>query len=378
MELYIPPPTAFLPRLPPPKPIVPAVPLVPAPDLPDVLHAPEGTYTLENSLFPGIGSPVPPPVFDTRPAMPHAGTFMGAGGFIVPGPPPPGAGQTAMSYGSSMVNGQHQPGYPVRMSFVNVWFPSKIGMEKQGLGGMFGIGGKEGANANAAGNNAPAQNMSGYEPSISSDDSSPPSSDMPIQPMEIPAGALPTQQGKRLPFGKGAAAGSLPRPKTSLRSSNSTFVTRLQALDLLPKMMQDKGKNGAEMARWGFWNLGRTFGWGEQGQGMKVGQALCCQYTGTIVWLMLQDALARVTFSQVPTCHCISPHTASYDRIDIVVGFASGDLVWIDFVLGRYTRINKGVGLNFSFVFQSGIYYSENRPLVPLLSLKKSYWSWTR
>lgn len=53
--------------------------------------------------------------------------------------------------------------------------------------------------------------------------------------------------------------------------------------------------------------------------------------------------MARVTFSQVPTCHCISPHTVSSDRIDIIVGFASGDLVWLDFILGRYTRINKGV-----------------------------------
>jgi hypothetical protein len=56
--------------------------------------------------------------------------------------------------------------------------------------------------------------------------------------------------------------------------------------------------------------------------------------------------MARVTFSQVPTCHCISPHTVSSDRIDIIVGFASGDLVWLDFILGRYTRINKGGLLN--------------------------------
>lgn len=275
MELYIPPPTAFLPRLPPPRPIVPAVPLVPPPDLPDVLHAPEGSYTIDNSLFPSIGSPAPPPVFETRPTMPHAGTFMGAGGFIVPGPPPPGAGQTAMSYGSSMVNGQHQPGYPVRMSFVNVWFPSKIGNENKGLGGMFGIGGSGGGTKgeNAGQNTAPpAQNMSGYEPSISSEDSSPPSSDMPpMVAMEVPAGALPAQQAKRMPFSKGTTPGQLPRPKTSLRSSNSTFVTRLQALDALPKMMAEKGRNGPEMARWGFWNLGRTFGWGEQGAGMKVG-----------------------------------------------------------------------------------------------------------
>lgn len=50
-----------------------------------------------------------------------------------------------------------------------------------------------------------------------------------------------------------------------------------------------------------------------------------------------------MTFSQVPTCHAVSPITASPERIDIVVGFASGDIVWLDFILGKYTRINKGV-----------------------------------
>ena len=56
-----------------------------------------------------------------------------------------------------------------------------------------------------------------------------------------------------------------------------------------------------------------------------------------------QEPLARVTFSQVPTCHAVSPFTASPERLDIIVGFASGDLVWLDFIAGRYSRINKGV-----------------------------------
>jgi hypothetical protein len=73
-----------------------------------------------------------------------------------------------------------------------------------------------------------------------------------------------------MPFGKGTAPAGLPRPKNNLRSSNSTFVTRLQAMDGLPKVMADKGKGGGEMVRWGFWNLGRTFGWGEESGKMKV------------------------------------------------------------------------------------------------------------
>lgn len=276
MELYIPPPTAFLPRLPPPRPVVPAVPVVPPPDLPEILNAPEGAYTLNNSLFPSIGTPAAPLPFDVRPSAPTAASFMGGGaGFVVNANSPATvsagvSGQTAMSYGSTTVNGQAQPAFPVRMSFVNVYFPPKTG-DQRTLGGMFGSGGNT-ANTGAGAGVTQPTNMTGYEPSISSEDDSPPSSDMPsLQPMEVPAGALPAQQGKRMPFGKGTAPAGLPRPKNNLRSSNSTFVTRLQAMDGLPKIMADKGRGGGEMVRWGFWNLGRTFGWGEESGKMKVG-----------------------------------------------------------------------------------------------------------
>lgn len=289
MELYIPPPTAFLPKLPPPRPVVPAVPVVPPPDLPDILNAPEGAYVLNNSLFPSIGTPAAPLPFDVRPQAPSAASFMGGGaGFVVNSNSPATvsagvSGQTAMSFGSTVVNGQAQPAFPVKMSFVNVWFPPKTA-DQRGIGGLFG--GKEGGGAGAAGAGAggagAAPNMTGYEPSVSSDSDSPPSSDMPttLQPMEVPAGALPAQQNKRMGmgmgmgFGKGnAAPQGLPRPKNNLRSSNSTFVTRLQAMDGLPKVMADKGRAaGGEMVRWGFWNLGRTFGWGEESGKMKVGR----------------------------------------------------------------------------------------------------------
>jgi hypothetical protein len=273
MELYIPPPTAFLPRLPPPRPVVPAVPVVPPPDLPDILNAPEGAYTLTTSLFPSIGTPAIPLPFDVRPSAPTAASFMGGGGagFVINANSPATvsagvSGQTAMSYGSTTVNGQAQPAFPVRMSFVNVYFPPKTG-DQRTLGGMFGGGGA----APVAGQTGQPVNMTGYEPSVSSDSDSPPPSELPsLQTMEVPAGALPAQQGKRMPFGKGISAG-LPRPKNNLRSSNSTFVTRLQAMDGLPKIMADKGRQGGEMVRWGFWNLGRTFGWGEESGKIKVG-----------------------------------------------------------------------------------------------------------
>ena len=39
-----------------------------------------------------------------------------------------------MSFGSTVVNGQTQPAHPVRMSWVNVWFPPKAG--EKGIGGF--------------------------------------------------------------------------------------------------------------------------------------------------------------------------------------------------------------------------------------------------
>ena len=119
-----------------------------------------------------------------------------------------------------------------------------------------------------------APNLPGYEPSISSESSDPTTSDaISPTPMEVPLSAIPQQQtNKRSMFGKTTttAPNTLPRPKNNLRSSNSTFVTRLQAVDNLPKVLAERGKNGGEMVRWGFWNLGRTFGWGEEGGKMKV------------------------------------------------------------------------------------------------------------
>ena len=206
MELYIPPPTQFLPRLPPPPPVVPAVPLVPIPDLPETIYAPEGPYTLSPGLFPSIGTPAAPLPFEPRLPSNQASFVGGAGGFIIPTPsqaPPPG--QTAMSHGTTVVNGQAQPAHPVRMSWVNIWFPSK-GPGERGLGGMFGMGNKGDSITSPISTAPPA--MTGYEPSDSSDSSAPPSSDNPAVPVEVPLAAIPqASTSKKTPWAK---AGAIP------------------------------------------------------------------------------------------------------------------------------------------------------------------------
>lgn len=77
---------------------------------------------------------------------------------------------------------------------------------------------------------------------------------------------------------------------------------------------------------------------------------------------VLQEPLARITFSAYPTCHDVNKHTASFTSLDIVIGFNTGDLIWfgtfskllksfleysfmycIDPITGRYVRLNKQV-----------------------------------
>lgn len=43
-----------------------------------------------------------------------------------------------------------------------------------------------------------------------------------------------------------------------------------------------------------------------------------------------------MTFSHIPTCVAINHLTTTSDRMDLVIGFQSGDLVW----LGAFLRVN--------------------------------------
>lgn len=43
-------------------------------------------------------------------------------------------------------------------------------------------------------------------------------------------------------------------------------------------------------------------------------------------------------------CHHFNTHTASKDNMDMCVGYSSGDVLWYETAVGRYTRLNKNVG----------------------------------
>ena len=326
MELYIPPPMPMLVRAP-PRTVAPSVPVVPLPELPTEIHAPDGTYVLNPSLFPPTGTPStvnieyrPPPV-----TSPFMGNTTGQLPISMT------QGQTALSAGTTVVNGQAQPSQPVRFSWATVYFPAKAG--EKSFGRMLGMGA-------GSKSEAPGDMISESTESSSEDEDV---QRLPPVAYDAQLSVLPQQStGKRMTFGKSVPA-SLPRPKTSMRSNSSSFITSWRYGIDYAKLAAEKGKNGPEVVRWAFWNLGRTVGWGEEGTKAKVGCLHFLLMQGSLS--SLQEPNLRVSFSAMPTCHAVSPHTTSPDRMDLIVGFATGDILWMDWIDMRYSRINKGVSV---------------------------------
>ncbi|KAG6833065.1 hypothetical protein H0H87_011809 [Tephrocybe sp. NHM501043] len=108
------------------------------------------------------------------------------------------------------------------------------------------------------------------------------------------------------------------RPKNSIRTTSSTFITRIQTAEGLSKTLQSKQGDTNFL----FYNLSKSWIWVEAGSKAK-------------------DPLAKITFSTHPTCHDVNAATASPDHIDVIIGFSSGDLVWLDPITSRYARLNK-------------------------------------
>ncbi|TFK76252.1 catabolite repression protein creC [Pluteus cervinus] len=108
------------------------------------------------------------------------------------------------------------------------------------------------------------------------------------------------------------------RPKHGMRGTSSTFITRMQTMEGLTKYLQSKQGEVTYL----FYNQGRSFLWVEAGSKAK-------------------EPLARITFSSAPTCHDVNLSTASPEHLDVIIGFSTGDLIWLDPISSRYSRLNK-------------------------------------
>ncbi|KAF8623571.1 hypothetical protein AX15_006339 [Amanita polypyramis BW_CC] len=108
------------------------------------------------------------------------------------------------------------------------------------------------------------------------------------------------------------------RPRHNIKTSSSTFITRIQTVEGLTRSLQSKQGELTFL----FYNLAKSYLWLEAGSKSK-------------------EPLSRITFSTYPTCHDVNLYTASPEHIDIIIGFATGDLIWLDPISFRYGRLNK-------------------------------------
>ena len=125
---------------------------------------------------------------------------------------------------------------------------------------------------------------------------------------------------------------TISRPKHNMRTTSSTFITRLQSIEGLNKTLSSKQGEVTFL----FYNTGKAFLWVEVGSKVKVCPAISLGYTG--VSMIHQEPLMRINFSAYPTCHDVNPSTASSERLDIIIGFSTGDLIWFGMRLSRYSH----------------------------------------
>lgn len=111
---------------------------------------------------------------------------------------------------------------------------------------------------------------------------------------------------------------SAARPKHNMRTTSSTFITRLQNVDNLNRNLASKQGETTFL----FYNSSKSFIWTEAGCKAK-------------------EPLARIFFAAYPTCHDVNTATSSAERIDVIIGFNTGDLLWFDPISSRYGRLNK-------------------------------------
>ncbi|KAJ9106016.1 hypothetical protein QFC19_003352 [Naganishia cerealis] len=284
----------------------------PPPLPPPELQPPgEEPYVHAPSLLP-MSMLMPPPITISQysGAIGAMGMGMGMGMGMAMSPP-------GMSFGAPMILPAHlqEPPrttpynqYTIRTSFVTINIPPKTGNSSSLVGGLR----RKDASTNVSA--IPSETASwAYDPSRQS----PPDSDAhedgdnvdPVQLANTLAAARANTKGGK---------GGYPRPKTNIRSTNSTFVTRVQSHDGFTKIVpQPPHLENASPA-----SFPRLDGHSRIREGCWYGR-----------WWI------RRTRSRIRSCS--APGSADGGRLDMVIGFNTGDLFWLDPITLRYTRLNK-------------------------------------
>ncbi len=130
------------------------------------------------------------------------------------------------------------------------------------------------------------------------------------------------------------------KPKTSILKTSSTFISKVLTIDNFSKKLQDKiNKSLNEEISFFFGNIGRLINWIDLFTNFKDEAS----------------TLLRVLFSKsVITSHDIqifynnnnNGENSNEFSIELIIGFATGDIIWYDLINSKYSRINKNGILN--------------------------------
>lgn len=218
--------------------------------------------------------------------------------------------------------------FPTRVSVISVKYP----VAKDRLGFVGGGGQSLAQLLGGGGNKDSKKGVKEKEKddgiSLSSNDTPPdeqgedPAAALPPSPLNTPS---PFSQHSHASKKKPSAATKLSKPKHNMKTTSSTFITRTQNAEGFPRSLKDRDSEVTFI----FYNQVKSVLWIEAGVKAK-------------------EPLSRITFSAFPTCHSINHLTASPERLDIIIGFNTGDLFWLDPISSRYNRLNKGGSISSS------------------------------
>ncbi|KAI0219273.1 hypothetical protein L0F63_001299 [Massospora cicadina] len=114
------------------------------------------------------------------------------------------------------------------------------------------------------------------------------------------------------------APGPRRRSKATVAKTNSSLVAKIIAHEQLAERLCQ----ATTKATYVFYASGRTFLWADLQNPKEV--------------------LSQIVFCRASvTCHDVNPLTRSQDRLDVILGLSSGDIVWFNPLSSKYLRMNK-------------------------------------
>ncbi|KAJ1931761.1 hypothetical protein FBU59_006604, partial [Linderina macrospora] len=122
-------------------------------------------------------------------------------------------------------------------------------------------------------------------------------------------------------FGKGQSHGQ--QGKGIITKSTSSYVSRLVTTENLARWIMDDHAASVFL----MFNAPRSMTWA----GMRSDFG--------------SETLARLDLAgSTPLCHAVNETTRSESRLDVVMGFVHGEVIWYEPVSGKYSRLNKHSG----------------------------------